>query len=223
MLGQLFQQPENEVVTAAIEKLRTKISGKFDTEVLLHELETMAKENTIDHWTFMTSNAMTGVSIMCLFILFCCWRVCCWSRPASATNAAHSAPPPQPTILNMTVDPIRRWRFLETHEDSFIFVYRLYFLSVNPPKQWERYTITNILQLSIYILLQIRLVSNLECLHSKTFETPCLMFLDKCLCFSLIKIEPVSINPSQATHTSFFFSVVYSLLLKMLSLVVIKN
>ena len=43
-LGQLFQQSENEVVTAAIAKLRTKISGKFDAEVLLHELETMTKE-----------------------------------------------------------------------------------------------------------------------------------------------------------------------------------
>jgi len=29
---------------AAIEKLCTKISSKFDTEVLLHELKTMAKE-----------------------------------------------------------------------------------------------------------------------------------------------------------------------------------
>jgi len=29
-LGQLFQQPENEVFTAAIDKLRSKISGKFD-------------------------------------------------------------------------------------------------------------------------------------------------------------------------------------------------
>jgi hypothetical protein len=36
-LGQLFQQPENEMVTTAIDKLRTKISSKFDAEVLLHE------------------------------------------------------------------------------------------------------------------------------------------------------------------------------------------
>ncbi len=35
----------------------------------------------------------------------------------------------------------------------------------------------------------------------------------KCLCFSLIKIEPVSINPSQA-GLSLFFSIVYSFLLK---------
>ncbi len=47
--------------------------------------------------------------------------------------------------------------------------------------------------------------------------------LDKCLCFSLIKIESVSLNPSQATHGIFFSSVVYTFLLKMLSLVLIKN
>jgi len=43
-LGQLFQQPENEVVTATIANPRTNISGKFTTKVLLHELETMTKE-----------------------------------------------------------------------------------------------------------------------------------------------------------------------------------
>jgi hypothetical protein len=52
-LGQIFQQPENEVVPAAIDKLRSKISGKFDAEVLLYELETMtkeAKEVPFNHW-----------------------------------------------------------------------------------------------------------------------------------------------------------------------------
>jgi hypothetical protein len=36
----------------------------------------------------------------------------------------------------------------------------------------------------------------------------------KCLCFSLIKIEPVSINPSQAVISLFFFSFVHTFLLK---------
>ncbi len=47
--------------------------------------------------------------------------------------------------------------------------------------------------------------------------------LDKCLCFSLIKIESVSINPSQAMLGSLLLSVVYTFLLKMLLLVLIKN
>jgi len=41
----------------AFNKLRTKISGKFDAEILLYKLETMtkeAKENPVSHWTFTT-------------------------------------------------------------------------------------------------------------------------------------------------------------------------
>jgi len=43
-LGQLFQQKESTVVASAIAKLRTRLSGKFDAEVLLNELATMSKE-----------------------------------------------------------------------------------------------------------------------------------------------------------------------------------
>ncbi len=66
-LGQLFQQPENEKVTAAINRLLTKISGKFDAEILINELEMMtkeAKENTINHWTFTTPGAMIGGAVL---------------------------------------------------------------------------------------------------------------------------------------------------------------
>ncbi len=48
-LGQLFQQPENEKVTAAIDRLRTKISSKFDAEILIKELETMTREARRTH------------------------------------------------------------------------------------------------------------------------------------------------------------------------------
>jgi hypothetical protein len=34
-LGELFQQPKNEIMNKAIEKIRTKISGKFDANTLL--------------------------------------------------------------------------------------------------------------------------------------------------------------------------------------------
>jgi hypothetical protein len=80
-LGQLFQQLENEVVTTttAIAKLRNKILGKFNAEVLLHELETMtkeakelAKEVPFNHWIFTSPGTMIGVTLVCLFILFCC-------------------------------------------------------------------------------------------------------------------------------------------------------
>ncbi len=113
-LGQLFQQSENEVVTTAIAKLWTKISGKFDAEVLLHELETMtkeakelAKEVPFNHWIFTSPGAMIGATLVCLFILFCCWRLCRNSTPALPTPYP-MAPPAPPTVFNMTVDPIRR-------------------------------------------------------------------------------------------------------------------
>ncbi len=57
----------------------------------------------------------------------------------------------------------------------------------------------------------------------KTFLDTLSDVLDKCLCFSLIKIEPVSINRSQATLGTLFSSVVNTFQLKMLSLVLIKN
>ena len=113
-LGQLFQQSENEVVTAAIAKLRTKISGKFDAEVLLHELETMtkeakelAKEVPFNHWIFTSPGAMIGATLVCLFILFCCWRHCRSNTTAPPTPYP-TAPLAPPTIFNMTVDPVRR-------------------------------------------------------------------------------------------------------------------
>jgi len=113
-LGQLFQQSENEVVTTAIAKLRTKISGKFDAEVLLHELETMtkeakelAKEVPFNHWIFTSPGAMIGATLVCLFILFCCWRLC-RSNTSAPPIPYPTAPPAPPTVFNMTVDPIRR-------------------------------------------------------------------------------------------------------------------
>ena len=57
----------------------------------------------------------------------------------------------------------------------------------------------------------------------KTFLDTMSDILDKCLCFSLIKIEPVSIFPSQATLGPILSSVVYTFRLKMLLLVLIKN
>jgi hypothetical protein len=66
-LGQVFQQPENEKATEAIDQLHTKISGKFDAEILINKLLMMTKEakvNTFDHWTFTTSGAMVRGAVL---------------------------------------------------------------------------------------------------------------------------------------------------------------
>jgi hypothetical protein len=111
ILPQLFQQPESEVVISAIERLRTKITGRFDADVLIQELETMSKEartvaqeGILSHWIFTSNGAMIGGTILCLALLFCCWK-------AYTRNQAPLPYPPAlsaPTVFNMTVDPIRR-------------------------------------------------------------------------------------------------------------------
>ncbi len=108
-LGQLFQQPENEKVTKAIDRLLERISGKFDAEILINELETMtkeAKEEPLTNWIFTTPGAMLGGAVISLLLLFCCWRMC--RSSGTSTYPAPSSPPAPTLILNRTVEPIRR-------------------------------------------------------------------------------------------------------------------
>ncbi len=84
------------------------------------------------------------------------------------------------------------------------------------------YTITNILQLLIYTSMKPSLLKPRVLALSHHLDTLS-NILDKCLRFSLIKIESVSIFPSQATLGSLLLSVVYTFRLKMLLLVLIKN
>jgi hypothetical protein len=107
-LAQLFQQPENKKVMKAIDQLRERISGKFDAEILINELETMtkeAKEELLNHWTFTTPGAMIGGALLSLLLIFCCWRIC--RSSGNNTYLAPSAPPAPTLILNRTMEPFR--------------------------------------------------------------------------------------------------------------------
>jgi hypothetical protein len=111
-LLQLFQQPKSEVVIFAIDRLWAKISGRFDADVLIQELETMTKEaktlaegSFLNHWVFTSPGAMIGGMVLCLVILFCCWRTCTQKDQAPLP---YPPAPSAPTVFNMTVDPIRR-------------------------------------------------------------------------------------------------------------------
>ncbi len=84
------------------------------------------------------------------------------------------------------------------------------------------YMIMNKLWLSIYSSMNTFLHFSSWALALQNILDTLSDVLDKCLCFSLIKIESVSLNPSHATLGA-FLSVVYIFLLKMLSLVLIKN
>jgi hypothetical protein len=105
-LGKLFQQPENEIVAAAIEKLRTKIAGKFDADVLLHNLDTLRKKVTPDHWPFTSLGVMIAGTRIIFLIGLCCWKKCCQTEqmPAYPVPSALLAP----LVFNMTRDLICR-------------------------------------------------------------------------------------------------------------------
>jgi hypothetical protein len=112
MLPQLFQQPESKVVISAIDRLRTKITGRFHADILIQELETMTKEakvlaqeSILSHWIFTSHRAMIGGTIVCMAILFCCWRVCARKDQAPLP---YLPAPSAPTVFNTTVDPIQR-------------------------------------------------------------------------------------------------------------------
>jgi hypothetical protein len=83
----------------------------------------------------------------------------------------------------------------------------------------QTYMITNVLRLLIYTFST---PTSSACTPSHLLHTLS-DILDKCLCYSLNKIESVSINPSQATLGSLFSSVVFTFQLKMLLLVLINN
>jgi hypothetical protein len=107
----LFKQPESEVFLSAIKRLLTKIAGKFNADVLIQELETMSKEarttaqkGILSHWIFTSPGAMIGGTILCLAILFCCWKVCTRNQ----TTLTYPPAPSAPTVFNITVDPNRR-------------------------------------------------------------------------------------------------------------------
>jgi hypothetical protein len=100
------------VVISAINHLRTKISSRFNADVLIQELETMTKEDKalaqesiLSHWIFTSPGAMIGGTILCLAILFCCWRAC---TRKDQSPLPYLPAPSAPTVFNITGDPIRR-------------------------------------------------------------------------------------------------------------------
>jgi hypothetical protein len=106
LLGGLFQQPENKIVTAAIQKLCTQISGKFDADILLCELNYLAKEVNPDHWTFTLPGGMITGAMIIFLIVLCCWMRC--SQESQLTNYPTPSALPAPLILNQHLDPINR-------------------------------------------------------------------------------------------------------------------
>jgi hypothetical protein len=85
------------------------------------------------------------------------------------------------------------------------------------------YTIMNTLRLSIYTSMNTFIDLKLLALALQNILDTLSDILVKCLRFSIIKIESVSIFQAKPRLVPSFQSVVYTFLLKMLSLVLIKN
>ena len=85
------------------------------------------------------------------------------------------------------------------------------------------YTITNMLRLSIYTTVNTLIDLKLLALALQNILDTLSDILVKCLRFALIKIESVSIFQAKPRLVPSSQSVVYTFLLKMLSLVLIKN
>jgi hypothetical protein len=98
-LGELFQQPENEIITNAIEKIQTKILGKFDAYTLLCKLDTLVKDTTPEHLIFTLPSVMIEKAMIILLISLCCWKKCCQSTPTLPYLL--SSTPPAPLVFNM--------------------------------------------------------------------------------------------------------------------------
>jgi hypothetical protein len=103
-LRELFQQPENKIVTKAIKKIWAKISGKFDADTLLRELNMLVKNTTPNPWVFTSPGIKIAGAMIILLVRLCCWRKCCQSVP--------TLPYPVPSaprallVFNMNWDPI---------------------------------------------------------------------------------------------------------------------
>jgi hypothetical protein len=104
-LGELFQQPKNEIVMAAVQKLRTHISGNFDTNIFPCKLNSLAKVN-LDLWMFTLLVVMIMGAMIILLIGLCCWKKCC--QESQLTNYPMPSTPPAPLILNQHLNLIRR-------------------------------------------------------------------------------------------------------------------
>jgi hypothetical protein len=103
-LGELFQQNKNEIITKAIKKIWTKISGKFDAIMLLSELNTFIKETPLEHWMFTSPGIMIAGALIFLRIRLCCCKKCC--QPNPATQPPVPSAPPALLVLSMNWDLI---------------------------------------------------------------------------------------------------------------------
>jgi hypothetical protein len=98
----LFHYGNQEAIHQAVQGLRTRYNGEFDTTILLDQLDNL---QTLDpHWTFTLPASMIGAAI-CIFAMgIWLWR-CCHQAKEDSTIRPTAPPMLMPVILVVMPQP----------------------------------------------------------------------------------------------------------------------
>jgi hypothetical protein len=107
-LGERLQQPENKIITNAIQKLQTQISGRFNADELLWELALVKSSVTLYHWTFTSPGVMITGTMIIFLIRLCCWKKCCQSTITQTLAYFAPSAPVASMVFNISKDPIQK-------------------------------------------------------------------------------------------------------------------
>ncbi len=91
-LSQLFNNHDNEELTAIINDIRHHVNGDFNASRLLAKLDLKQKQFLADHWRFSSPAAMIAVALLIAVLSFIVWRKCC------AQTSAPTALSPTPAV-----------------------------------------------------------------------------------------------------------------------------
>jgi hypothetical protein len=92
-LAELFRRANTEGIHRAIQGLRTKYNGAFDTSELFKELDQIKPVEA--HWTFTSPATMIGIALVLFLIGMLIWKKC-FSTPQPLET-----PPPTPSAPTM--------------------------------------------------------------------------------------------------------------------------
>jgi hypothetical protein len=110
----LFHYQNKDAIHQAVQGLRNRFNGGFDTTILLEQLDQLdqrGQDKTPDsHWIFTPPAAMIGAAICLLRVGYCLWRCCCrTSTLTTVIQPAPSAPPmPAPVAPVQLLVPVRK-------------------------------------------------------------------------------------------------------------------
>ncbi len=110
----LFHYKSKDAIHQAVQGLRNRYNGEFNTTVLLDQLDQLDQRGQAKgpdaHWIFTSPAAMIGAAICLLGLGYCFWRCCCrTTMMTTMIQPLPSAPPmPTPAVPVQLPGPIRK-------------------------------------------------------------------------------------------------------------------